>query len=181
MVFCKSRFLSGFLLLVLFSGCTATTGVQSKKKNDPTIVKRHIDAGYATAFNACTQALFTLGYRIQYYSPEEGVLVGSKFKDSLEKRALWGTLFGLAGGYVNSQSDEKIHMRLVRTDKKDATAVYFQVLMNGRPEVHNAIVESFWIVAQREALLEKGGRVPAELEKDYRAIRKMEKSARKAS
>ena len=176
MVRYKNRILKGFLVAFFLCGCTGTQGLQTGKATDPTIVKRYIDAEYLTAFNACTQALFSLGYRIRHYDREQGVLVGFKFSDSIKKRVFWGSLFGLAGGYVNAQTNEKIHLRLVQTDKKDATAVYFQVLMNGQPEIHSGLVESFWIVAQREALLEKGGRVPAELEKNYRAIRQIKQS-----
>ncbi len=160
-------------MLWILSGCSISKNSRTAQIVDPTVVKRHIDAEYSTAFNACAHALFTLGYRMRQYDRQKGILVGAKNSGTVDKRASRDALFQHAGGNGEALVMEKIHLRLVRTDKADATAVYFQVIVNGKPEIQYSIVESFWIVAQKEAVLEKGGRAPASYEPDYRAMRNM--------
>lgn len=160
----------GFVLPI--AGCGGSSGTRPGQLATRSIETRYLEADYDLAFPCATEAFFTLGFTIKHSDKESGVLVGERVVKNTGAKVGYILLLGVAGALINTERQEEITLFLRKGSEQNRTILRIQELIDGKPKIEPAVVDSIWIVAQRECMIQRGVEIPKELEEKYKALEK---------
>lgn len=167
------RYLGLMIVLFFLAGCVTTPSTQ-----DPTqlaarqIEVRELEVPYEVAYGAATQAMFSLGYKIDHSDKASGILTGSRTvglkaaKEEAKKKMATGTMLAMIP-YVGmlapltqlTPSTEphalQITMYLHAKGEK-RTEIRFKMQVDGEPAWDPVTIDQLWVATQREAMVETG-------------------------
>ena len=158
-------------LLGFFLGCSTPQGVAPGQLATRSIEIRYIEHNYEIAFKAATHALFSLGYTISHTDKDSGILVGKRERTDYEAKAGWILLFGVVGAMMDTDTAQEITLFVDKGKNDLRTTLRIQMLINGVAQINPVIVDSIWVVAQREAMIIKGVQVPKEIVDKYEKLK----------
>jgi len=162
--------LSPFLIILLIYGCAQPPIVGPGQLAKRSIEIRYLEADYDTAFRAATHAFFALGYTIKHSDKFSGILVGANESTDVGSKIGLILLFGVAGALVDTDKNQEITLLLDKGPENKRTTLRIQMLINGKAQIDPIIVDSIWVVAQREAMIIKGIPIPSALEEKYESL-----------
>lgn len=150
-------------------GCGASTEIAPGQLALRAMEVRPIDASYDVAFRAATHALFALGLTVKHTEKSAGILSASRTQKNTGAKVGWILLFGIAGAFVDTKSEIDVTMFLSPAGDKQ-TRMRIGLGRDGKIVVDQQIIDRIWVITQREALIESGETVPAELEAQAQKI-----------
>lgn len=171
----KKKSLLLLLMIGLFCvgwGCASNQGSGPGQLATRAIEIRYLEADFSTAFKAATHAFFALGYTIKHSDRPSGILVGSNESSDGSAKFGWMLLLGVAGALIDTDTNQEITLLLDKGKDDKRTTLRIQMLINGKAQIDPTTVDRIWIVAQREAMVIKGVKVPEDIEKKYNDLQK---------
>jgi len=159
-----------FIFLLSFLGCSTPQGARPGQLATRAIEIRYIESNYETAFKAATHALFSLGYTISHTDKDSGILVGKRETADNGAKVGWVLLLGVAGAMMDTDTAQEITLFVDKGKDDSRTTLRIQMLVNGEAQIDPIVVDSIWVVAQREAMILKGVTIPKEIEDKYQSL-----------
>ena len=162
------HYLALFAVSLLLSACALTS---STAGSDPTqlasrqIELRQLDVPYEVAYRAATQALFSLGYKVDHSDKTSGLLTGSRMvdvqaaKDHARQKTLLGMVPYVGLMTILTPTKEATSLQItmfLQPAAERKTDIRFKMQVNGEPAWDPVIVDQLWVTTQRETLIESG-------------------------
>jgi hypothetical protein len=161
------------IVLFFLAGCVTTPSTQ-----DPTqlaarqIEVRELEVPYEVAYGAATQAMFSLGYKIDHSDKASGILTGSRTvglkaaKEEAKKKMATGTMLAMIP-YVGilapltqlTPSTEPHALQItmyLHSKSEKRTEIRFKMQVDGEPAWDPVTIDQLWVATQREAMVETG-------------------------
>jgi|TARA_B100001971_G_scaffold194912_1_gene201357 hypothetical protein len=165
------------LLSVFVVGCATPQGTGPGQLATRAIEIRYIESNYEIAFKAATHSLFSLGYTISHTDKDSGILVGKRETKDNSAKAGWILLLGVAGAMMDTDTAQEITLFVDKGKNDKRTTLRIQMLVNGEAQIEPSVVDSIWIVAQREAMIINGVQVPKDLAEKYNNLKPTNKKS----
>lgn len=161
------------LVSLLLTACLFAAGCASKKIGPGqlalrAIEVRPIDAPYDVAFRAATHALFALGLTVKHTEKAAGILSATQTKKRIGTKVGLILLLGVAGAgdagaLIDTSSTLDVTMFLSPAGDNQ-TRMRIGMAKDSKIITDQTLIDRIWVITQREALIESGENVPAELE-----------------
>jgi hypothetical protein len=172
------KYLKAIILLIAFvGGCTTPQSTGPGQLATRAIEIRYIESDYETAFKAATHSLFSLGYTISHTDKDSGILVGKRETKDTSAKVGWTLLLGVAGAMIDTDTAQEITLFVDKGKNDKRTTLRIQMLINGEAQIEPSVVDSIWVVAQREAMIINGVQVPTELAEKYDRLKPTNKKS----
>lgn len=139
------------------AACAALAGCQSSppltQAQLTALETREVDAPVDEAYAAAASALFDAGYTIAMSDKSAGLLTG---RQSRERMRFVG--YGRRAVPVLTEYTISVMLRPIDAD---STAVRIKTAVDGEPVVHREAIDRFWLLMQRQVLMNEPLRDPA--------------------
>lgn len=157
------------IFVIALGGCSSSGGIKPGQLSLRAIETRPIDAPYDIAFRAATHALFALGLTVAHTEKGAGIISAKRNEKNTAAKIGWAVLIGVFSMMIDTDTKIDLTMFLSPAGEKQ-TRLRIGVMKDGEVVTDQQIIDSIWVVTQREALVEQGEQVPPEIEKKVKGI-----------